>query len=55
MATDPDPFVQGERAAAENIPAEANPYQQGTEQYALWASGHERAAGAMEAGEAEGT
>jgi hypothetical protein len=55
MTTDPDPFLQGERAAAENIPAEANPYQQGTEQYALWASGHERAAGAMEAGEAEGT
>jgi hypothetical protein len=55
MTTDPDPFVEGERAARESIPAEANPYQQGTEQYALWASGHERVAGAMEAGEAEGT
>jgi len=55
MTTDPDPFEQGERAARENIPAEANPYQQGSEQYALWASGHERVAGALEAGESEGT
>jgi hypothetical protein len=55
MTTDPDPFEQGERAAREKIPAEANPYQQGSEQYALWASGHERVAGAIEAGEAEGT
>jgi hypothetical protein len=55
MTTDPDPFVQGERAARENIPAEANPYQQGSEQYALWASGHERVAHAIEAGEAEGS
>ena len=55
MTTDPDPFEQGERAARENIPAEANPYQEGSEQYALWASGHERVASAMEAGEGEGT
>ncbi|HEU0147416.1 MAG TPA: hypothetical protein VFR21_11125 [Bradyrhizobium sp.] len=55
MTTDPDPFEQGERAARENIPAEANPYQEGSEQYALWASGHERVASAMEAGESEGT
>ena len=55
MTAEPDPFVEGERAARENIPAEANPYQQGSEQHALWASGHERVASAMEAGEAEGT
>ncbi|WP_315780704.1 hypothetical protein [Bradyrhizobium sp. SZCCHNPS1003] len=55
MSTDPDPFEQGERAAHENIPAEANPYHDGSEQYALWASGHERVASAAEAGESEGT
>lgn len=55
MSTDPDPFEQGERAARENIPAEANPYQDGSEQHALWASGHERIASAREAGESEGT
>lgn len=55
MTTDPDPFEQGERAARENIPAEANPYQAGSEQFALWASGHERVAGAAEASEAEGS
>ncbi|MFN5684815.1 hypothetical protein, partial [Bradyrhizobium sp.] len=55
MSTDPDPFEQGERAARENIPAEANPYQDGSEQHALWASGHERVASAREANESEGT
>jgi len=55
MSTDPDPFEQGQRAARENIPAEANPYQDGSEQHALWASGHERVATAREAGESEGT
>jgi hypothetical protein len=55
MTTDPDPFLEGERAAQENIPAEANPYQPGSEQFALWANGHERIAGAMEARESEGT
>lgn len=38
MNSDPDPFEQGERAARENIPAEANPYQDGSEQHALWAA-----------------
>lgn len=52
---DPDPFEQGERAARDNIPAEANPYQDGSEQHALWASGHERIASAREADESEGT
>ncbi len=50
---DPDPFEQGQRAARENIPAEGNPYQDGTEQHALWAAGHEQAAGSAEADEAQ--
>ncbi len=54
MTTAPDPFEQGRRAARENIPAEANPYQDGTEQHSLWATGHEQIAGAIEAGESEG-
>jgi hypothetical protein len=55
MTTDPDPFEQGQRAAQENIPAEANPYQDGSEQHALWAAGHEQVASAAEAGESEGS
>ena len=55
MNSDPDPFEQGERAARENIPAEANPYQDGSEQHALWAAGHEKVASAREANESEGT
>jgi hypothetical protein len=55
MTTDPDPFEQGERAARENIPAEANPYRDGSEEHSLWAAGHEKAAGATEANESEGT
>ena len=55
MNSDPDPFEQGERAARQNIPAEANPYQDGSEQHALWAAGHEKVAGAREANESEGT
>ena len=54
MTTAPDPFEQGQRAARENIPAEANPFQDGTEQHSLWAAGHEQIAGAIEASEAEG-
>ena len=53
MNPDPDPFEMGQRAARQNIPAEANPFQDGTEQHALWAAGHEQVAGAIEAGEAE--
>jgi hypothetical protein len=55
MNSDPDPFEQGQRAARENIPAEANPYQAGSEEYALWAAGHEKVAGPREANESEGT
>ena len=55
MNSDPDPFEQGQRAARDNIPAEANPYQDGSEQHALWAAGHEQIAGAREANESEDT
>lgn len=55
MTLDPDPFEQGQRAAREGIPAAANPYQDGSEQHALWAAGHEQIAGAVEASESEGS
>jgi hypothetical protein len=55
MSTDPDPFERGQRAARENIPAEANPYQDGSEEHSLWAAGHERVAGEVEANESEGS
>jgi hypothetical protein len=54
MSTDPDPFEEGQRAARENIPAGGNPYQDGSQEHALWAAGHEEAAGEAEADEAEG-
>ncbi|MEY9132220.1 hypothetical protein ABIE79_003687 [Bradyrhizobium diazoefficiens] len=53
--TDRDPFAEGERAARDNIPAEANPYSDGSDEHALWAAGHEKGAGAMEARESEGS
>jgi hypothetical protein len=55
MTGDPDPFELGQRAAKENIPAEANPYQDGSQEHALWAAGHEEVAGAAEANESEGS
>jgi hypothetical protein len=55
MNSDPDPFEQGERAARQNIPAEANPYQDGSEEHALWAAGHDKVASAREANESEDT
>jgi hypothetical protein len=55
MTPDPDPFEQGERAAREGIPAEANPYQGGSEQHALGLAGHEKVAGSIEANESEGS
>jgi hypothetical protein len=55
MTTDPDPFEQGQQAARENIPAEANPYPDRSEHHALWAAGHEQVASAIEAGESEDT
>jgi hypothetical protein len=54
MTTDPDPFEQGQQAARENIPADGNPYTDGSEQHALWAAGHEQIAGEVEASESEG-
>jgi hypothetical protein len=54
MNSDPDPFEQGQRAARQNIPAEANPYRVGSEEHALWAAGHEKVAGPREANESEG-
>ena len=51
---DKDPTDEGERAAREGIPAEANPYQDGSQEHALWSAGHERVAGAVEASESEG-
>jgi hypothetical protein len=54
MSTDPDPYEQGQRAARENIPAEGNPCQDGSqEHYSLWAAGHEEVAGAAETDESE--
>jgi hypothetical protein len=55
MTNDPDPYEQGQRAARENIPAEGNPYQDGSQEHSLWAAGHEEVAGAAEADESEGT
>jgi hypothetical protein len=52
--TDKDPFEEGQRAARKNIPAQANPYRDGSEENALWAAGHEQIAGQLEAGESEG-
>lgn len=46
---------EGQRAAAENIPAEANPYKAGTPEHAGWAEGHASVATAVEASESEGT
>lgn len=50
--TDRDPFAEGERAARENIPAEANPYRDGSDEHALWAAGHEKAAARANRGDA---
>ncbi|XIA63783.1 hypothetical protein ACFIOY_32860 [Bradyrhizobium sp. TZ2] len=55
MTPDADPFEQGQRAARAKLPAEANPYQDGSEQHALWAAGHEKVAGAIEANEGDDT
>ncbi len=55
MNPDPDPFDEGQRAATQNIPAEANPYPDGSDEHALWAAGHEKVAGAREANKSEGS
>jgi hypothetical protein len=51
MTTDPDPFEEGEEAARKGIPAEGNPYQDGSEHHSLWAARHESIAGESEAGD----
>jgi hypothetical protein len=52
--TKQDPFELGKHAAAQGIPAEANPFIAGTDEYALWSAGHEERASAVEASESEG-
>jgi hypothetical protein len=54
MTSDPDPFEEGQRATRKKIPAEGNPYQDGSDEHSLWAAGHEEAAGEIEADESEG-
>lgn len=49
-----DPFEEGRSAARKNIPAEANPYEEGSDAHARWTAGHEDVASAIEAGESEG-
>ena len=51
--TKADPFDEGCRAAAEGIPAEANPYPAGSDKHALWQDGHEVGAQALESGQSE--
>ena len=38
MTTDPDPFEEGQHAARKNIPAEGNPYRDGSDEHSLWAA-----------------
>lgn len=52
---DKDAFEQGQRAASEGIPADANPYHDGSDAHSLWAAGHERIASAQEASQSEGS
>ncbi len=53
MTSDPDLFEEGQHVARKSIPAEANPYRDGSEEHSLWAAGHESIAGAAEANESE--
>lgn len=50
-----DAFAEGEQAASKDIPADANPYEEGTQEHARWVEGHETVAGAVEASQGEGT
>lgn len=38
---DGDPFERGKLAAFNRQPVETNPYQEGSEQFALWSAGFE--------------
>ena len=53
--TSQNPFEDGKRAARENIPAEGNPHENGSDAHAQWSAGHTQVAGAIEAGESEST
>ena len=46
---DGDPFERGKLAAFNKQPVETNPYQEGSEQFALWSAGYEVVAGPTEA------
>lgn len=48
-----DPSAEGERAARDLIPAEANPYPKDSDAFARWKDGHNRIAAGIEAGESE--
>ena len=50
-----DPQKEGQSAAAKDIPADANPYKDGTPEHAKWVEGHEAVASAEEANQGEGT
>jgi hypothetical protein len=53
MRSGGNPFEDGKRAAARQIPAEANPYAKGTDEHGQWREGHESVANAREASESE--
>lgn len=50
-----DAYSEGRRAAAKHIPADANPYKDGSPEHEQWAEGHEAIASAEEASQGEGT
>lgn len=47
-------YEEGRRAASEDIPADANPYEGGSTEHAAWAEGHKSVASAVEASQCEG-
>ena len=50
-----DAYNEGQRAAAKDIPADANPYKDGSPEHTQWAEGHETVASAKEANQGEGS
>ena len=50
-----DAFAEGKQAASKDIPADANPYKDGSAEHTQWIEGHESVATAAEASEGEGT
>jgi hypothetical protein len=53
MDIEKDPFDEGQKAAAADIPVEANPYPPGSSKNALWQDGHEAVSKARESGQSE--